>query len=51
MLGPDQITFFYSKGPTEDNCIKPDILAPSEVLMSAGPLPNVFGSIRIYSWA
>lgn len=42
-LGPAYVADFSSRGPTADNRIKPDLVAPGKYIVSAGSLPNTFG--------
>lgn len=41
--GPDRIAYFSSRGPTRDNRIKPDVVAPGRTILSAGARPNKEG--------
>ena len=42
-LGPAYVADFSSRGPTADNRIKPDLIAPGKYSVSAGALPKQFG--------
>jgi len=41
--GRDYVAYFSSRGPTRDDRIKPDIIAPGRTILSAGSRPDVEG--------
>ncbi|CAO1625024.1 unnamed protein product [Sympodiomycopsis kandeliae] len=50
-IGPQQVTFFSSRGPAYDGSLKPDVLAPGSRIASAFPLPALYGNLAGTSMA